>query len=61
MTVAQDDTSRTPVERLPYHAPRLDVLGDIRDLTLGPTPGLGDSGNPALRLAETSKAPRWEF
>ena len=31
--------------RLPYVAPRLLELGDLRDLTLGASPGVGDSGN----------------
>lgn len=29
-----------------YEPPTLEVLGDVRDLTLGGTPGEGDSGNP---------------
>ena len=33
-------------ERRPYLAPKLEVLGDIRDLTLGSTPGAGDSTPP---------------
>jgi hypothetical protein len=28
----------------PYHPPVLEVLGDIRDLTMGGSPGAGDSG-----------------
>ncbi len=32
----------------PYEAPRLIELGDLRTLTLGPSPGIGESGNPAL-------------
>jgi hypothetical protein len=27
-----------------YHAPALRVYGDIRDVTLGGTPGMGESG-----------------
>ncbi len=31
--------------------PALTVYGDVRELTLGPSPGMGESGNPtALRL-----------
>jgi hypothetical protein len=30
--------------RKPYSAPVLTVLGDIRDLTMGGSPGSGDSG-----------------
>jgi hypothetical protein len=33
----------------PYSPPRLEVLGDVRDLTLGGSPGVGDSGNPLTR------------
>jgi hypothetical protein len=30
--------------RLPYTAPAVRHLGDIRELTLGGSPGIGDSG-----------------
>jgi hypothetical protein len=30
--------------RKPYTPPRLQLLGDIRDLTMGGSPGVGDSG-----------------
>ena len=29
-----------------YEVPTLVLLGDVRDLTLGGSPGSGDSGNP---------------
>lgn len=32
--------------RRPYAPPRLEALGDLRSLTLGGSPGLGDSGDP---------------
>lgn len=32
-----------PDERRPYVTPEIEVLGDVRDLTLGATPGAGDS------------------
>ena len=32
----------------PYHRPRLVLWGDLRDLTLGPSPGVGESGNPGM-------------
>ena len=32
--------------RRAYAHPRLEVLGDVRDLTLGGSPGIGDSGDP---------------
>ncbi len=30
--------------RKPYHKPQLEELGDLRTLTLGGSPGAGDSG-----------------
>jgi hypothetical protein len=33
----------------PYSPPRLEVLGELRDLTFGPSPGVGDSVLPATR------------
>ena len=30
--------------RRPYRRPRLTDFGDVRDVTLGPTPGVTDSG-----------------
>lgn len=35
------------VKREAYEIPTLIFLGDVRDLTLGGSPGSGDSGNPA--------------
>lgn len=32
----------------PYEPPKLILFGDLRTLTLGPSPGIGESGNPAL-------------
>ncbi|MFK7955102.1 MAG: lasso RiPP family leader peptide-containing protein [Lysobacterales bacterium] len=32
--------------RKPYQQPKLTPRGDVRDVTLGPTPGVGESGNP---------------
>ena len=31
-----------------YEKPSLTCYGDVRDITLGPTPGLGESGNVLL-------------
>jgi len=46
-TAVKPATARTPApRRCAYACPRLEVLGDIRDLTLGGSPGTGDSGNP---------------
>jgi hypothetical protein len=40
-------TEGTPAPRQrTYARPLLEVLGDLRTLTLGGTPGGGDSGNP---------------
>jgi len=33
-----------------YSKPNLEKLGDLRSLTLGPSPGAGDSGSPGTRL-----------
>jgi hypothetical protein len=35
--------SGTDARKQAYVTPRLEYLGDIRDLTLGTTPGIGDS------------------
>lgn len=32
----------------PYSKPKLEKLGDIRSITLGGTPGAGESNNPAV-------------
>lgn len=32
----------------PYHPPRLTLLGDLREVTLGPSSGIGESGNPVV-------------
>ena len=37
------------VSRRPYVSPRLVELGDLRSLTLGGSPGFGDSGGGAPR------------
>jgi hypothetical protein len=41
---AENETAVTAV-RAPYQAPQLTALGDVRDLTLGGSPGTGDSGS----------------
>jgi hypothetical protein len=35
-------------DRRPYRSPRLERLGDLRNLTLGGSPGMGDSANSAI-------------
>jgi hypothetical protein len=46
--------------RRAYHTPRLEVLGDIRDLTLGGSPGQGDSGQTNFGPLGLSSE-NWEF
>lgn len=36
--------------RKPYHKPRLIEMGDLRTLTLGGSPGAGDSGSTGTRF-----------
>ena len=44
--------------RRPYESPRLVELGDLRSLTLGGSPGAGDSGfGPKKPLVVGSEAP----
>lgn len=33
----------------PYRRPHLQLLGDVRGMTFGPSPGIGDSVLPATR------------
>lgn len=40
---------REEAARRPYSPPRLEALGDLRELTLGPSPGIGDSLDPGTR------------
>ena len=37
--------------RRPYQPPRLVRYGDVRDVTLGPSPGVGESGAPGVLKA----------
>lgn len=47
MSKLQQNTTIEPtVVREAYETPTLILLGDVRDLTLGGSPGSGDSGNP---------------
>ena len=36
------------IEKKYYSKPRLERLGDLRTLTLGGSPGVGESGNPGV-------------
>jgi len=40
------DAAAAPSRREPYEAPKLERLGDVRELTLGGSIGNGDSGAP---------------
>ena len=42
-TAKQPDVFASPL-RLPYVSPMLVELGELRDITLGASPGIGDSG-----------------
>ncbi|MCB1628644.1 MAG: lasso RiPP family leader peptide-containing protein [Xanthomonadales bacterium] len=45
----RSDQNATSPSKQPYETPELRSLGDVRDLTLGGSPGTGDSGNPSLQ------------
>lgn len=49
---APDDAAPAAAHRAPYATPRIVPLGDLRELTLGGSPGVGDSG-----AATTQKCP----
>ncbi len=46
--LTEGDAERAKVAKKPYAPPRLTAYGDLRTLTLGPSPGIGESGNPAV-------------
>lgn len=37
-----------PAPKKPYSPPLLAVFGDVRDVTMGVSPGVGESGNPVI-------------
>ena len=45
---SQPKAQETAAARANYRAPRLTALGDLRTVTLGPSVGTGESGNPGL-------------
>ncbi len=47
--------------RRPYVRPRLRCLGDVRDVTLGPSLGTGESGQPSSYRSGTGglQQPPW--
>ena len=42
--INQAKTEGNKADRRPYQKPQLTPLGDIRDVTMGGSPGFGDSG-----------------
>ena len=44
-----DSVSKTDERRKAYQVPVLTVFGDVRQLTLGGSPGTGDSGSPGTQ------------
>ncbi len=42
-------TTATPNNKKRYEKPCLKPLGDIRDVTMGGSPGTGDSGNASIQ------------
>lgn len=40
---------QAPTPREPYVRPKLTPFGDVREVTLGGSPGVGDSVNPGTR------------
>lgn len=46
--VVVDRRDPTAPAKKQYSSPHLVSYGDVRDLTLGPSPGVGESGNPAV-------------
>lgn len=52
MNPIDQNTTQSPADlaaRALYQTPRLTELGDLRGLTLGGSPGTGESGNVGLR------------
>ncbi len=47
------------LSRKPYAKPCLVILGDVRDMTLGGSPGAGDSG--ATDFVENPKGDVWDI
>ncbi len=55
MPSKQDNSPQSPERskspknpKKPYRSPELVACGDVRDVTMGGSPGVGDSGNGAL-------------
>jgi hypothetical protein len=41
-----------------YEKPKLEIIGDVRSLTLGPSFGTLESGSPSTKLRHPHSAPR---
>ncbi len=48
-TPTEREEAPTGAVRLPYMPPQLTPLGALRTVTLGGSPGTGESANPGLR------------
>jgi hypothetical protein len=44
------NTSKPVQKKKIYTPPKLDILGDVRDITLGGSPGRGDSGSATTKF-----------
>ena len=51
-----EGTGNVPIQsKKAYSSPRLIELGELLDVTMGPSPGIGESGNPATFRAAFSR------
>jgi hypothetical protein len=48
----KSDDKVTPLRKA-YEKPKLEVLGDVRAITMGGSPGTGESGAPLARMDKT--------
>lgn len=52
MNTSENDARQSTPKReqpKPYEAPRIEPRGDVRGVTLGGSPGIGDSGTPGIQ------------
>jgi hypothetical protein len=56
-TMAESNSVANRVARRDYAPPQLVHLGDVRDLTLGGSPGAGDSGNSEVQQPQSARSP----
>ena len=50
---AAGTAAASPTDRAPWVTPKLEKLGDVRDLTMGGSPGVFESNNPGQRKPKT--------